>query len=197
MLTGEENIRVMGVSVAVQRETERSRQLEFLQATANPIDAQIIGPDGRAEILRSVASTIGLDGTKIVPSEDDLKAKEQAQAQAAAQQQQMAQAGAGQSARLERHWRHGSADRDRWRRSLTANQRSFTVAKSKVKSEKSGSFAKGGKTKMFGKQHAGPQKPGVSAKDPKGDGGKWAKGGSTHMFGRQSASPAKAGMSGK
>src|SRR5258708_2795561 len=37
MLTGEETIRVMGVNVAIQRETERSRQLEFLQATANPI----------------------------------------------------------------------------------------------------------------------------------------------------------------
>jgi hypothetical protein len=90
MLTGEENVRVMGVSVAIQRETERSRQMEFLQTTANPIDAQIIGVDGRAEVLRSVASTIGLDGTKIVPSEDELKAKEQA----AAQQAAMAQAGA-------------------------------------------------------------------------------------------------------
>lgn len=87
MLTGEENVRVMGVSVAVQRETERTRQLEFLQTTANPIDAQIIGVEGRAEVLRSVAATIGLDGDKIVPSEDELKQKEM---QAAA----MAQAGA-------------------------------------------------------------------------------------------------------
>jgi len=92
MLSGEENVKVMGVAVAVQRETERSRQMEFLQTTANPIDAQIIGPDGRAEVLRSVAATIGLDGDKIVPSEDDLKAKQQAAAQAA--QQQAAQAGA-------------------------------------------------------------------------------------------------------
>jgi hypothetical protein len=43
LLTGEEQVRVMGVSVAVQKETQRARQLEFLQATANPIDAQIMG----------------------------------------------------------------------------------------------------------------------------------------------------------
>jgi hypothetical protein len=74
MLTGEENIRVMGVSVAIQRETQRSRQLEFLQITANPMDAQIVGPKGRAAILRSVAQTIGLDGQQIVPTDEQLSA---------------------------------------------------------------------------------------------------------------------------
>jgi hypothetical protein len=63
----------------------------------------------------------------------------------------------------------------------------------KVKSTKSPSFAKGGKTKMFGKQHAGPQKPGTSAHSTSGSGGKFAKGGRTHMFGKQSASPARGG----
>src|SRR5215472_766375 len=36
LLTGQENISVQGVSVAVQRETQRQRQLEFLQITNNP-----------------------------------------------------------------------------------------------------------------------------------------------------------------
>ena len=54
-------------------------------------------------------------------------------------------------------------------------------------------FAKGGSGKMFGQQHAGPQKPGITSKDPSGDGGKWAKGGSGHMFGKQSAGPARGG----
>ena len=81
MLEGNESIRVMGVNVAVQRETQRARQLEFLQITANPIDAQLLGPKGRATILRSVSQTIGLDGEKIVPSEDDLEKMEQMQAQ--------------------------------------------------------------------------------------------------------------------
>lgn len=93
LLTGEESISVKGVNVAIQRETERSRQIEFLTATANPIDAQIIGPTGRAVVLRKVAQSIGIDGEQIVPSEEDLKAKQQAQQMAAAQQN-MTQAGA-------------------------------------------------------------------------------------------------------
>lgn len=90
LLSGEEMIRVMGVNVAIQRETQRSRQLEFLQITANPVDVQIVGPKGRAAVLRSVAQTIGLDGQKVVPSDEDLETMQQqaaAMAQAAAQAQ--------------------------------------------------------------------------------------------------------------
>jgi hypothetical protein len=89
MLTGEESIKVMGVNVAIQRETERSRQMEFLHATANPIDNAIMGPAGRAKVLRSVSQGIGLDGEDIVPTEDEVKANAAAQ-----QQQQLAQQGA-------------------------------------------------------------------------------------------------------
>lgn len=85
MLSGDEEIRVMGVNVAVQRETQRQRQIEFLQATANPIDVQITGMKGRAVVLRSVAQTIGLDGENIVPSDDQLDQMQQAQNQLAAQ----------------------------------------------------------------------------------------------------------------
>ena len=48
MLRGDESISVLGVNVAMQRETQRQRQLEFLQITANPIDMQITGISGRA-----------------------------------------------------------------------------------------------------------------------------------------------------
>lgn len=86
MLSGDEKVRVLGVSVAVQKETQRARQLEFLQITANPIDSQIVGPKGRAAILRSVAQTIGLPGEEIVPTEEQLTGMEkQAQAMAAMQ----------------------------------------------------------------------------------------------------------------
>jgi hypothetical protein len=37
ILTGSEDIYVQGVNVAVQRETQRQRQLEFLQHTSNPM----------------------------------------------------------------------------------------------------------------------------------------------------------------
>lgn len=98
MLTGEEQVRVLGVNVATQRETERSRQLEFLQISANPIDMQIIGPKGRAAVLRSVSQTIGLDGEEIVPSDEQLDAQ-QAQAQQLAQQKSIpGHAGMGEQA---------------------------------------------------------------------------------------------------
>jgi hypothetical protein len=92
MLTGEESIRVKGVTVAIQRETERSRQIEFLQATANPIDMGIMGPEGRAVVLRKVSEGIGMEGEQVVPSDDDLKEKQKA----AALQEQAAQAQGGQ-----------------------------------------------------------------------------------------------------
>ena len=86
LLNGDEKVRVLGVSVAVQKETQRARQLEFLQTTANPIDAQIVGPRGRAAILRNVATTIGMNGEEIVPSDEKLEAMEK-QAQMAAMAQ--------------------------------------------------------------------------------------------------------------
>lgn len=98
LLSGEEAVRVMGVNVAVQRETQRSRQLEFLQTTANPVDLQIIGPRGRAAVLRSIANTIGLDGSEIVPSDDQLAAMQQQAAQAAAANGQPGHGGMGEQA---------------------------------------------------------------------------------------------------
>lgn len=69
------------------------------------------------------------------------------------------------------------------------------AGKSKEISSKKVTFAKGGSGKMFGKQHAGPQKPDVSGKSTKGDGGKFAKGGGGKMFPFRKTAPAKAGMS--
>lgn len=97
-LRGDEKVRVLGVAVAVQKETQRSRQLEFLQITANPIDAQIVGPKGRAEILRSISATIGLDGAKIVPTQDEIEAMENASKQMAQAQGVPGHAGVGDQA---------------------------------------------------------------------------------------------------
>lgn len=74
------------------------------------------------------------------------------------------------------------------------------MAKSKLIKSSTPGFLKGGKTKMFGKQHAGPRKSlsqGGTAQVETGPGGKFAKGGSTHMFGKQSASPRRSGVTGK
>ena len=93
LLTGEEKIRVLGVAVAQQRETQRARQLEFLQMTANPIDMGIIGPKGRAQVLRNVATEIGLPGENIVPSDEEMEQKEKAQEAMQAQMQMGGQPG--------------------------------------------------------------------------------------------------------
>lgn len=79
ILTGEERITVQGVNVAVQRETLRQRQIEFLSTTNNPTDMKIMGIKGRATVLRSVSTTIGLDGENVVPPEDEIDKMVQAE----------------------------------------------------------------------------------------------------------------------
>jgi len=86
ILHGDEGLRVMGVTVAVQKETQRARQLELLQLTANPIDSEIMGPKGRAALLRAVAESVGVDGEHVVPSEAEIDAKMKAMEQQAQQQ---------------------------------------------------------------------------------------------------------------
>jgi hypothetical protein len=81
MLTGEERVTVTGVAVAIQRETLRQRQIEFLTATNNPTDMKIMGLKGRASVLRSVSTTIGMPGDDIVPSDDKLDQMEKQQQQ--------------------------------------------------------------------------------------------------------------------
>lgn len=83
---GDELIVVKGVNHAVKREQDRMRQLEFLQLTANPIDMAIVGPEGRANILRSVAQNLGLEHERVLPDDDEIRAN-LAQQQAAQQQQ--------------------------------------------------------------------------------------------------------------
>jgi hypothetical protein len=85
MLTGEERVTVQGVNVAIQRETLRQRQIEFLTATNNPTDQHIMGLKGRATVLRNVSTTIGMPGEEIVPAEDQIDKM------VAAQQQQQQQ----------------------------------------------------------------------------------------------------------
>lgn len=60
LMRGDELIKVNGVRNVLKQEQDRVRQLEFLQLTANQIDAPIIGPK-RAEILQQVANRIGLE----------------------------------------------------------------------------------------------------------------------------------------
>lgn len=69
------------------------------------------------------------------------------------------------------------------------------MAKGKEFTEKNVKFLGGGKTKMFGEQAAGPQKPGETAHDVKGGapGAKFAEGGKSKMFGYTGSQPVQAG----
>lgn len=72
------------INLAV-KETTNVRRIEFLNATANPIDLEIIGKDGRATILREIAKGLQMPAEEIVPSREKLDyiGKMQMQAQSA------------------------------------------------------------------------------------------------------------------
>lgn len=74
MLRGDEDIEVHGVRSIAKQEQDRVRQLEYLQLTANPVDMSIIGVQGRAALLRSVANKLGLDHERIIPENTSMPA---------------------------------------------------------------------------------------------------------------------------
>lgn len=89
---GDETVVVKGVGQAVKREQDRTRQLEFLNMTNNPTDMQIVGVEGRSNVLRSVAHAIGLDSEMVVPDPQQFAAQQQMQQQVQATQKVAQQA---------------------------------------------------------------------------------------------------------
>ena len=83
------------INLAV-KETVNVRRIEFLNATANPVDLEILGKEGRATILREVAKGLQMPVEDVVPSRDKSGYQERIQARAmavAAQQQAQAPQG--------------------------------------------------------------------------------------------------------
>tara|TARA_A100001035_G_scaffold100671_1_gene78801 strand:- start:1368 stop:3428 length:2061 start_codon:yes stop_codon:yes gene_type:complete len=80
------------VNLAV-KETVNIRRIEFLNATGNEIDSQIIGKEGRAAILREVAKGLQMPVDDIIPSREKEAFKSRLlKAQQEQQQQQPQQA---------------------------------------------------------------------------------------------------------
>lgn len=77
--TGDINVIAEGSQTLTMAGAQQMRRNEFLQVTANPTDQEIMGPEGRAEILRVTAQDLGL-GENIVPNRQELKAKEKEKA---------------------------------------------------------------------------------------------------------------------
>lgn len=66
-LKGDVQIVARGAISLTTKDAAQVRRNEFLTATLNPVDMQIIGLDGRAEVLRSAAKTLDLNPDRIVP----------------------------------------------------------------------------------------------------------------------------------
>lgn len=65
-----------GAVTLANRDQVNVRRVEFLSATANPIDANILGIPGRAAILREVAKGLSMPVDEIIPTNEKLEAME-------------------------------------------------------------------------------------------------------------------------
>jgi hypothetical protein len=77
-LKGDINIEARGAANLVAKEAAQVRRNEFLAATANPIDMEIVGVEGRASVLREVARGLDMNTDKIVPPVEVLRQRWQA-----------------------------------------------------------------------------------------------------------------------
>jgi hypothetical protein len=69
---GDFKTRAKGASGLILREQIALRRKEFLQATANPIDAPIMGAEGRSYLLREVARSLQMETDEIVPTKEKM-----------------------------------------------------------------------------------------------------------------------------
>jgi hypothetical protein len=83
-IKGDAEVVARGTINLAVKETVNVRRIEFLNATANPLDAEIIGMDGRAAILREVAKGLQMPVDEIIPSREKLSYQGRRQAQAMA-----------------------------------------------------------------------------------------------------------------
>lgn len=80
-LKGDAQVVARGAMSLMQLESLQLRRNEFLNVTANPFDMQIVGLEGRAEVLRETAKGLDMDTGRVVPSRERLQAMQQQQPQ--------------------------------------------------------------------------------------------------------------------
>jgi hypothetical protein len=83
-IKGDVQVVARGAVSLSQKEVVQQRRNEFLTATANPVDLQIVGLEGRAALLREAAKGLDMPVDKLIPNEQKL-AMMQAANQAAQQ----------------------------------------------------------------------------------------------------------------
>lgn len=87
-IKGDAKVVAMGAKSLIVKEQMQTKRMAFMQQTANPIDMQIMGMKGRAELLRETTKALDLPHD-LIPSDKEIEQQVQ---QAAQQQPQAANA---------------------------------------------------------------------------------------------------------
>jgi hypothetical protein len=84
-IKGDVEVVARGAISLAQKDVLQQRRNEFLQATANPVDLQIVGIEGRAALLRETAKGLDMPIDQLIPNPQQLAIRQAQQAQAAQQ----------------------------------------------------------------------------------------------------------------
>lgn len=76
-LKGDVAVVARGASSILSKESAQVRRNEFLAATANPIDMQIMGLEGRAALLREAAKNLDINPDDVVPPREKFRVAQQ------------------------------------------------------------------------------------------------------------------------
>ncbi len=74
-IKGDLQIIPRGAVALLVKEQQQMRRAEFLAATNNPVDLEIVGTGGRATLLREAAKTLDMPVDEIVPDKDAIEAQ--------------------------------------------------------------------------------------------------------------------------
>ena len=72
-IKGDVTVEPQGILAMIIKEQMASQRLEFLAATANPLDEEIMGVEGRANLLRAAAEPLQLGPRPVVPDDDRIE----------------------------------------------------------------------------------------------------------------------------
>lgn len=75
-IKGDVNIIARGATALLTREQTQMRRAEFLNMTNNPVDMEIMGVEGRLEVLRSAADLLDLNTDNVIPNREDWQARQ-------------------------------------------------------------------------------------------------------------------------
>jgi hypothetical protein len=72
-IKGDVTVEPQGILAMIIKEQMASQRLEFLAATNNDLDAEIMGTEGRANVLRAAAEPLQLGPRPVVPGDDAIQ----------------------------------------------------------------------------------------------------------------------------